>query len=238
MHMADDLADSVFLTGKQSLSQEPYPGDFHLHFIGLSWLISSPPTAKESEDFLIHCSSEQNWGSVSKVKVEHIGQAASRLCYQWLTLLPLPQTKHTEFLPETRRVGLWRVEKCVREAVSQSSKISIIHCSIVCNSTRWRKPECLRPESRKICQEPLVDRVVDECALIRSSVESLQASLVPVSIHVQICQQLGANHLEQPTPGHQWQRNRHQDACWTPICSGRNNSTFQKEKSKSSLLAS
>lgn len=90
--MADDLEDSVFLTGKQSLSQEPYAGDFHLHFIGLSWLISSPPSAKESEDFLIHCSSEQTWGSGSKVNVERRYWLGSQqaLCYQWLTLLPLP----------------------------------------------------------------------------------------------------------------------------------------------------
>lgn len=67
MHMAADLADTVFL--KQSLFQEPlqistyillaHPGSYH-----------HPPTLKEFEDFWIYSSSEQNWGSVSKVKVE------------------------------------------------------------------------------------------------------------------------------------------------------------------------
>jgi len=64
MHMAADLADTVFL--KQSPFQEP----LQLHFIGPPWLLSSPPTLKEFEDFWIHRSSEQNWGSVSNVKVE------------------------------------------------------------------------------------------------------------------------------------------------------------------------
>lgn len=45
--------------------------------------------------------------------------------------------------------------------------------------------------------------------------KTLYTSLVPVSVHVQIYLQLGAKYLEQPTPGHLWQRTRDQGACWT-----------------------
>lgn len=129
-----DLADFFFLTGKkvwQVLSR-----DFHLDFIGLSWLILSSSAAKGSEDFWIHCSSEQNWGSVSNIQVESRYWRGRQQAL--LPMAHLATSSTNQFLSETRGLSLCRVEKHVRETNSQSSKTNIIHHSTVWNLKLWK----------------------------------------------------------------------------------------------------
>ena len=117
--------------------------------------------------------------------------------------------------------------------------MSSIHCSVVCNLKHWEKlkmPETWIQESLSgafswqrswwVCSHHIF---CGNCTSFSSPCQCTCTDLPTLGSNIWSSLLLGISGREIV---------RDQDACWTPICPGRINSTFQKKKSKSSPLAS
>ena len=115
----------------------------------------------------------------------------------------------------------------------QSSKMSIIHCSVVCNLKHWEKlkmPETWIQESLSgafswqrswwVCSHHIF---CGNCTSFSSPCQCTCTDLPTLGSNSWSSLLLGISGREIV---------RDQDACWTPICPGRINSTFQKKKIK------
>ena len=125
---------TFFFNRKKSLTSpiQRFPLRFYWPVLAHIVILS----CKGSEDFWIHCSSEQNWGSVSNIQVESRYWRGRQQAL--LPMAHLATSSTNQFLSETRGLSLCRVEKHVRETNSQSSKTNIIHHSTVWNLKLWK----------------------------------------------------------------------------------------------------